>query len=76
MSIHLNSIQQQQFDRLVQNNTLRKASTAPEPPKLTEDESSMIQKKFTNQKPMNLYNVQGDVREQDFPSGMKVDTRI
>ncbi|MEX2601692.1 MAG: hypothetical protein WD355_08595 [Balneolaceae bacterium] len=76
MSIHLNSIQHQQFDRLVQNNTLRKAAAPPEPPKLTDDESSMIQKKFTNPKPLNLYNVQGDVREQDFPSGMKVDTRV
>lgn len=71
------SIQHQQYEQIVRNNGLRKAAKAPEPPPLTNDESSMIKKKFTSGKPSKIYNVNGNIHQQSVSTlGRHIDTKI
>lgn len=71
------SIQNQQYEQIIRNNGLRKAAKAPEPPPLTNDETSMIKKKFTPVKPGKIYNVQGNVNQQSVSSlGRHIDTKV
>lgn len=71
------SIQNQQYQQIVRNNGLRKAAKAPEPPPLTNDETSMIKKKFTSVKPGKIYNVQGNIHQQPVSAlGRHIDTKI
>ena len=70
----IESIQHQQLDRITQNSALRKAAQAPSPPVLTDDESKMIQKKFSHTKPITTYSMQGDTQKSSFFSrGLNVD---
>ena len=48
----INPILNQQTQMLAQNSALRKAAAAPQPPRLTADENSLIKEKFTAPKPM------------------------
>lgn len=67
----------QQQDFTVRNNGLRKVGMASTPPKLTTEESSMIEKNFATDKPVKLYNLQGSVREHNFADrGTNIDTRV
>lgn len=70
------SIHNQQFEQIVRNDGLRKAAKSPEPPPLTNDETSMINKKFTSVKPNKMYNVQGNIQQTNAKLGMNVDTRV
>ncbi|MFO7845617.1 MAG: hypothetical protein R6V27_03575 [Balneolaceae bacterium] len=67
----------QQHDFTVRNNGLRNVNGASAPPKLTVEESSMIEKNFTSDKPIKLYDLQGSVNEHNFSDrGTKIDTRV
>lgn len=56
-----NAIQNQEVTR---TNGLRKAAGAVQPPKLTEDESSMIRKEFSETKPITFYKGNGETQQQ------------
>ena len=70
------SIHFQQSERVTQNSALREAAGKPNPPKLSDDESSLIQKKFAPAKPMKTYTMQGAVSRQEFGCGRNIDTRV
>jgi hypothetical protein len=70
------SIQNQQFEHTVRNEGLRKAAKSPEPPPLSNDETSMIKKNFTPGKTHKLYDVQGDVHKTNVELGQNIDTRV
>lgn len=70
----IESIQHQQLDRITQNSALRKAAYSPSPPSLSADESEMIQKKFSQTKPITTYSMQGNTEKSSFFSrGLNVD---
>lgn len=73
----IESIYLQQTEKLIQSTALRKAATSPAPPKLSEDESAMISKKFTASKPLENYTSQGKIQRDDFfGRGLNIDKRI
>ncbi len=72
----INPILNQQTQRIAQNSALRKAAAAPQPPRLTADENSLIKEKFTAAKPMQSYSVDGRVSEQQMLRGSHFDARV
>jgi hypothetical protein len=75
--MNIQSVYLQQSEKIVQNSALRKAAASPAPPKLSDDESNMIQKKFSDVKPLENYTNQGGVEKSSFYSrGLNIDTRI
>jgi len=73
---NINSIIHQQTQLVAQNSALRKAAAAPQPPKLTADESTLIQQKFSNPKPIQSYSMDGRVNAQQMVRGSNIDTRV
>jgi len=75
--MNIQSIYLQQAEKIVQNSALRKAASSPAPPKLSDDESAMINKKFAASKPIENYTNQGKIEKSSFYSrGMNIDKRI
>lgn len=75
--MNIQSVYLQQSEKIVQNSALRKAAASPAPPTLSDDESNMIQKKFSAVKPLNNYTNHGDVEKSSFFSrGTNIDTRV
>jgi len=72
----INVAHQYQSNQVQQTSPLRSAARSPEPPALTEDESTLIREKFTPTKGLKLYNGQGTTQESSFERGMNIDTRI
>lgn len=74
----INSIYTQQAGQINRSTALRSAAGSQDLPKLTQDESSLINQKFTaeNEKAMNLYSVDGKVNEHGLSRGRNIDTRI
>lgn len=72
----INSIIHQQSQRVAQNSALRKAAAAPQPPSLTNDESTLIQQKFSMSKTMRSYSMDGRVNEHQMIRGSQFDTRV
>lgn len=72
----INSILHQQTLRVAQNSALRKAAAAPQPPKLTSDESTLINQKFAAAKPIQSYSMDGRMSEQQITRGAHFDARI
>lgn len=71
----IQSTQQQQFQKVSQSSSLRKAAESAELPKLTQDESSLIEEKFTEKNTLEFYSVNGSSSEQPLSRGMNIDTR-
>lgn len=74
----INSIYTQQATQVSRNTALRSAAGSQDLPKLTQDESSLINQKFTpdNNKAMNLYSVDGKINQHELSRGKNLDTRI
>lgn len=74
----IDSINAQQAGQVNRSTALRNAPVSNDLPKLTQDESNLINKKFNpgNSKAMNLYSVDGQVNQQKFSCGRNIDTRI
>jgi hypothetical protein len=75
--MNIQSIYLQQAEKVVQNSALRKAAASPVPPKLSDEESAMINKKFTTSKLMENYTNQGKIQKNSFlDRGLNIDKRI
>lgn len=75
--MNIQSVYLQQSEKIVQNSALRKAAASPAPPQLSDDESAMIQKKFSEVKPLENYTNQGGVQKSSFYArGLNIDRRI
>lgn len=61
---------------MVRNGALRKAAGSPQPPQLTDDEVSLIRKKFAPGKPVTSYTRQGNIQQQEIGTGRNIDTRV
>lgn len=75
----INSIHFQQSGQVSRNDALRKAAGNTDLPKLTQDESSLIEEKFSPSAPakkMNVYSLDGQVNNKGFARGQNLDTRI
>ncbi|MAL16819.1 MAG: hypothetical protein CL670_08400 [Balneola sp.] len=73
----INSIYtQQQTGQVNRSSSLREAAGSNDLPKLTQDESSLIKEKFTSDKAMTLYSVDGKMNQHQFSRGSNIDTRI
>ncbi|MEQ8525950.1 hypothetical protein [Gracilimonas sp.] len=74
----INSIYTQQAGQINRNTALRSAAGSQDLPKLTQDESSLINQKFTaeNEKAMSLYSVDGKMNQHELSRGRNIDTRI
>ena len=72
----INSVIHQQTQRVAQNSALRKAAAAPQPPTLTDDESTLIQQKFSASKMMRSYSMDGRVNEHQITRGSHFDARV
>lgn len=72
----INSIIHQQSHRVAQNSALRKAAFAPQPPKLTADESTLISQKFSAAKPIQSYSMDGRMNEQQIIRGAHFDACV
>ncbi|MCP9291899.1 MULTISPECIES: hypothetical protein [Gracilimonas] len=74
----INSIYTQQAGQVSRNTALRSAAGSQDLPKLTQDESSLINQKFTAEKKaaMNIYSVDGKVNQHELSRGRNIDTRI
>ncbi|MAO63690.1 MAG: hypothetical protein CL666_01690 [Balneola sp.] len=71
-----NLFPQQQVTQLNQPSSLRQAAEAPAMPGLTQDESSLIEEKFTENKTLDFYSVDGSFNQEQLRRGMNIDTRI
>ena len=75
--MNIQSVYLQQSEKVVQNSALRKAAASPAPPTLSNDESDMIQKKFSSVKPIENYTNHGEVEKSSFfARGHNVDRRV
>ncbi len=72
----INSVLNQQTQRIAQNSALRKAAVAPKPPALTRNEASLIEQQFSDSKIMNSYSLDGKVLDHYSIRGSKIDTRV
>ena len=72
----INSVIHQQTQRVAQNSALRKAASAPLLPNLTDDESTLIQQKFSASKSMRSYSLDGRVNEHQMIRGSNFDARV
>ncbi len=72
----INSIIHQQTQRVTQNSALRKAAAAPQPPKLTADESTLINQKFSPSNSIQSYSMDGRIKEHQMVRGTNFDARI
>ncbi|MFP8488665.1 hypothetical protein ACKGJO_06135 [Gracilimonas sp. Q87] len=72
----IQSLQNQQITQLLKPSALRKAAEAPELPKLTKDESSLIEEKFTGRSALEIYSMDGNLSQQQVMRGTNIDTRI
>lgn len=61
--------------QITQPSSLRRAAISPDLPKLTNDEDSLIQEKFTSTN-LKLYTGNGKTQISDFSMGRNIDTRI
>lgn len=73
---NVNSVQSPQPAAISRNTPLRNAAIAPNPPKLTHDESSLIKEKFQPSKELKLYSGDGSTSSKGFQRGLNIDTRI
>ncbi|MCH8557576.1 MAG: hypothetical protein LAT84_07140 [Balneolia bacterium] len=64
--MNIDSIYLQQSERISKNSALRKAAAAPVLPKISEDEMSMINKKFAGANSLQSYTSQGKIQGSDF----------
>jgi hypothetical protein len=71
----IQSIYNQQSGQVTQNSALRKAAGSTRLPQLTKDESSLIKENFTPAKKMNLYSMDGKMKQEGLSRGAKIDTR-
>lgn len=69
------SIINQQNTQVTRNTAIRNAAKDTDLPKLTKDESQLIQKKFNNPKPLNMYSMNGEKQQSEFHRGRNIDTR-
>ena len=67
---------QQTITQLNRVTNLRQAAASPDIPKLTQDESNLIQETFMPAKDMNLYTNDGRINVQPQARGLNIDTRI
>lgn len=72
----IQSIYNQQSGQVTQNSALRKAASSSQLPQLTKDESLLIKEKFSPNKALNLYSMDGKVNKEGFSKGANLDTRI
>jgi hypothetical protein len=72
----INSIVNQQTQRVAQNSALRKAASSPKLPNLTNDESTWISQKFSESKSIRSYSMDGKVNEHQMIRGSHFDARI
>lgn len=66
----------QQISQTSKPASLRQAAESPELPKLTQDESSLIEEKFTGKQSLDFYSMDGNVNQKQVVRGMNIDTRI
>lgn len=72
----INTIHNQQSGQITRNSALRKAAVSADLPTLTKDESSLIKEKFSPNKKMDLYSMNGSVNNSRLYRGFNIDTRI
>ncbi|MTI86492.1 MAG: hypothetical protein FH748_00835 [Balneolaceae bacterium] len=74
----INSIHHQQSGQITRNNALRDTakSGSTDLPKLTKDESSLIEEKFSPKQKMDVYSMDGKVENKEFARGRNIDTRV
>ena len=72
----INSIVNQQTQRVAQNSALRKAASSPKLPNLTNDESKWINQKFSVPQSIKSYSMDGKVNEHQMIRGSHFDARI
>lgn len=68
-------IQQPHNNHLSGAGSLRKAANSPDMPKLTKDETDLIKEKFTPNKKLHFYSMDGKVNEQQVSRGLNIDTK-
>lgn len=71
-----NLFPQQQIQQLNKPSSLRQAAEAPAMPDLTPDESSLIEEKFTENKTLDFYSVDGSFNQEQVTRGTNIDTRV
>lgn len=75
--MNIQSVYLQQSEKIAQNSALRKAAASPAPPKLSDDESDMIKKKFSQMKPLENYTNNGGVEKSSFfARGLNIDRKV
>ena len=75
--MNVSSINALQAQEVTQTSGLRKAAANVGPPALTEDESQMIRREFSNTRPITFYKNDGRTQQQIVSGrGQFLDTKI
>lgn len=75
--MNINTLQAQQLTDLSRTSSLRQAAETVAPPKLSDDEVSMISKEFPAAKTMTWYSNNGSKHEEQMAArGSRIDIKV